>query len=198
MKKVLAIALLSLAAVSSWAQGTVQFQNGGISFATAADRLLYIGAVGGQKLVGTNYVVGLYYMAGADQAIMSPTAGTQAGGLALGRIATTQTPGVWNNGSAGNTRLLDGVPVLATATLQVRAWDITKYATFAAAFAANDYGWSQPFNQRMPDFAHGDPATLAYMEGLRAFAVGVPEPSTIALGVLGVAGLLALRRRKQA
>ena len=84
-----------------------------------------------------------------------------------------------------------------TATLQVRVWDITKYATFAAAFAANDYGWSVPFNQRMPDFAHGDPATLAYMEGLRAFAI-VPEPSTIALGVLGVAGLLAIRRRKQA
>jgi hypothetical protein len=138
-------------------------------------------------------------MAGADQAIMSPTAGTQAGALAFGRVATTATPGVWNNGTAGNTRLLDGVAITATATLQVRAWDITKYATFAQAFAANDYGWSQPFNQRMPDFAHGDPATLAYMEGLRAFAIGVvPEPSTIALGVLGVAGLLALRRRKQA
>jgi hypothetical protein len=199
MKKVLAIALLSLAAVSSWAQGTVQFQNGQITFATAADRLVYLGTVGGTKMTGTNYAVGLYYMAGADQNIMSPTAGTQAGALAFGRPGTTTSPGVWANpGAAGNTRILDGVAITASATLQVRAWDITKYATFAQAFAANDYGWSQPFNQRMPDFAHGDPATLAYMEGLRAFAITVPEPSTIALGVLGVAGLLALRRRKQA
>jgi len=196
MKKVLAIALLSLAAVSSWAQGTVQFQNGQITFATTADRLVYLGAVGGTKMTGTNYAVGLYYIAGADQAIMSPTAGTQAGALAFGRPGTTTSPGIWANpGSAGNTRILNGVDVTQTATLQVRAWDITKYATFAAAFAANDYGWSLPFNQRMPDFAHGDPAPLAYMESLRAFAI-VPEPSTIALGVLGVAGLLALRRRK--
>jgi hypothetical protein len=199
MKKVLAIALLSLAAVSSWAQGTVQFQNGQISFATVADRFVYLGAVGGAKLDGTNYAAGLFYMNGADQAIMSPTAGTLAGGLAFFRQPTTTQHGIWANpGTAGNTRILDGVPILATATLQVRVWDTTKYASFAQAFAANDYGWSQPFNQRMPDFAHGDPAALAYMEGFRAFAVGVPEPSTIALGVLGVAGLLALRRRKQA
>jgi hypothetical protein len=197
MKKVLAIALLSLAAVSSWAQGTVQFQNGQITFATVADRLVYLGAVGGTKMTGTNYVVGLYYIAGADQAIMSPTAGTQAGALAIGRLATTATPGVWNNGTAGNTRILNEVDVTQTATLQIRAWDITKYATFADAFARGEYGWSQPFNQRMPDFAHGDPVPLSYMDGLRAFAI-VPEPSTIALGVLGVAGLLALRRRKQA
>jgi hypothetical protein len=196
MKKVLAIALLSLAAVSSWAQGTVQFQNGQISFATAADRLVYLGAVGGTKMTGTNYTVGLYYMAGADQAIMSPTAGTLAGALALGRVSTTATPGVWNNGTAGNTRILLGVDITQTATLQVRAWDGTKYGSFAQAFAAGEYGWSNPFNQRMPDFAHGDPATAAYMEGLRAFAI-VPEPSTIALGVLGVAGLLALRRRNK-
>jgi hypothetical protein len=197
MKKVLAIALLSLAAVSSWAQGTVQFQNGQISFASAADRLIYLGQVGGTKMTGTNYVVGLYYIAGADQNIMSATAGTLAGALAVGRVSTTSSPGVWNNGAAGNTRILPGVDVTQTATLQVRAWDGSKYGSFAQAFAAGEYGWSNPFNQRMPDFLHGDPSTLAYMESLRAFAI-VPEPSTIALGVLGVAGLLALRRRKQA
>jgi hypothetical protein len=196
MKKVITIALLSLAAVSSWAQGTVQFQNGQITFAATADRFVYLGAVGGVKMTGTNIGVALYYMAGADQAIMSPTAGTQAGAMAFGRAATTTAPGIWANpAAAGNTRILNGVDVTQTATLQVRAWDTTKYASFAAAFAANDYGWSQPFNQRMPDFAHGDPVPLSYMEGLRAFAI-VPEPSTIALGVLGVAGLLALRRRK--
>src|SRR5262249_37473047 len=116
MKKVLAIALLSLAAVSGWAQGIVTFQNGQITFSTVADRLVYLGGVGGTKLVGTNYVAGLYYIAGADQNIMSPTAGTQAGALAVFRVATTAVPGVWNNGGAGQTRNLDGVAQGSTAT----------------------------------------------------------------------------------
>jgi len=201
MKKVLAIALLSLAAVSGWAQGIVTFQNGQITFSTVADRLVYLGAgnlgVLTARLTGTNYAAGLFYMAGADQSIMSPTAGVQAGALAFFRVSTTGVPGVWNNGAAGQTRNLDGIAQGSMATLQVRVWDTARYNSFAAAFAAQDYGWSTPFNYRAPTPA--DPANASFMEGLRAFTVGsVPEPSTIALGVLGVAGLLALRRRKQA
>lgn len=41
-------------------QGIVDFQNHG-SFITTADRLVYFGEVGGEKLVGTNYAAALYY-----------------------------------------------------------------------------------------------------------------------------------------
>lgn len=201
MKKVLVIALLSLAAVSSWAQGTVQFQNGQITFITqdptGGNRLVYKDTIGGTKLTGTNYAAALYYVPGADQGniLMTRDGGTQAGGLAFFRPGTTTVPGVWSNPLAvGNTRTLDGVAISTFATLQVRVWDTVKYVSFADAFSHNDYGWSVPFNFHAPDFAHGDPASAAYMEGLQAFAM-VPEPSTIALGVLGVVGLLALRRR---
>jgi hypothetical protein len=198
MKTALYTALLLVAGTSGWGQGTVQFQNGQITFATAADRLIY-GGYSGSRLTGTNWAAGLYYLPGSDQNIMSPDSGTQAGALAFFRPPTTVTPGVWNNGAAGNTRTLDGVAIRSIATLQVRVWDITRFATFAQAFAAGQYGWSQPFNFRAPDFADGEPATAAYMEGLRAFIVCAdqcPEPTTLALGFIAGGAWLCLRLRR--
>ena len=43
MKKLIAVAVLGLTAVSGWAQGTVDFRNGGITFPTDADRRVYFG-----------------------------------------------------------------------------------------------------------------------------------------------------------
>ena len=118
--------------------------------------------------------------------------------MAFFRPLTTAVPGVWNNGAAGNTRTLDGVPVGTFATLQVRVWDIAKYATFAQAFAGGEYAWSVPFNFRAPDFVHGDPANAAYMEGLRAFPLSIiPEPSAFPLGLLAGGALLLWRRRSR-
>ncbi len=195
MKKLFAAALLGLAVASGWAQGTIDFRNGGVTFKTAEDRKVYVGAVGGTPLDGTNYVAALYYMAGANANINSPTAGMQAGEVARFRPSTTLSHGTWLNPAAiGNTRILDGVSFLQPATIQIRVWDSTKYSSYAAAFAAGEYGASTPFNYTVP--AEGD-LVLAdyYLNDLRAFAV-VPEPSIIALGALGVAGLLFLRRRK--
>lgn len=199
MKKLIAVAVLGLAAASSWAQGTIDFRNLGVTFKTTHDKLVYLGGVAGTnpKLVGTNYAAGLFFLVGADQAIGDAARGIQAGGLALFRATTTTSPGAWLNPlSVGNTRILDGVQIGGIATLQVRVWDITKYQTFAQAFARGEYGWSDPFNYTVP--AAGSAPDAYYLNDLHAFAVIVPEPSTIALGVLGVAGFLFLRRRKQA
>jgi hypothetical protein len=200
MKKLFAIAALGLVAVSGWAQSLVQFQNS-VSFVNAADRNVYSDRVGGTLLAGTNYVVGLWYIPGAGHTeIASPAAGTLAAGnnaLTTGffRAATsTGLKGQWLNATAvGNTRTLDGVAAGTFATLQVRVWDISKYANFNAAFNAGEYGWSTPFDWKAP--VAGDPPSGNFMDGMRAFAL-VPEPSTIALGVLGAASLLFLRRRK--
>jgi len=183
--------MLSLAAVSSWAQGTVDFRNGGITFGTTADRFVYKGSVGGTKLVGTNYVAGLYFGAPTD----AGTGGTFAGRTVAFRPTTTASPGLWAvpNPTAVT---LNGVDVGGSTTLQVRVWDSTKFSTFEAAVAGQgEVGFSAPFAYTVP--GAGSTPDKYYMDGLRAFAVNpVPEPSTIALGVLGVAGLLALRRRK--
>jgi hypothetical protein len=195
MKKLFAIAALGLVAVSGWAQSLVQFQNS-VSFVNLADRNVYSDRVGGTLLAGTNYVVGLWYIPGAGHTeIASATGGTQSGGTGFFRATTsTGLKGQWLNANViGNTRLLDGVAAGAFATLQVRVWDIDKYANFAAAFQAGNYGWSTPFDWKAP--VAGDPPSGNFMDGLRAFAL-VPEPATIALGVMGAASLLFLRRRK--
>src|SRR5262249_40094038 len=93
--------------------------------------------------------------------------------------------GVDVSGNAG------GLPQLAT--LQVRVWDSSRYASWDAALAGGAYGVSAPFAYSVPDV--GSIPAKYYMENLQAFAL-IPEPSTIALGVLGVASLLFLRRRK--
>lgn len=207
MKKLIAIAVLGLAAVTSWAQGTVDFRNGGITFKTTANRYVYFSAVGPgagtpipgsadpSRVVGTSYVAGLWYVKGADQGGQITTA------RAVGRTFTFRpaTTAAANQGTwilaAGSTSIFtfDDIAAGGAATLQVRAWDSGKYATFEAALAANEYGASAPFNYTVP--AAGSASDAYYMDGLRAFAI-VPEPSTIALGILGAASLLLLRRRK--
>ena len=196
MKKLFAGTLLGLAVVSGWAQGTIDFRNGGVTFKTVEDRKVYLGTVGnGLGLVGTNYVAALYYVVGANAVINGPTLGIQAGEVARFRPVTTSSQGTWLNPTAiGNTRVLAGVSFLQPATIQIRVWDSTKYSSYAAAFAAGEYGASTPFNYTVP--AEGDLLLSDYyLNDLRAFAV-VPEPSIIALGALGVASLLFLRRRK--
>lgn len=195
MKKLIAVAILGLTAVSGWAQGTVDFRNGGITFPTTADRKVYPGFVGnGPGLTGVNWVAGLWYLAGADRGQAIDTAAQLGGRTFAFRPSTTTVPGAWV-APAGVSPIFTfpDVAVGATATLQVRVWDSAKFTTFAAALAAGEVGLSTPFNYTVP--AAGSTPDKYYMDNLRAFAV-VPEPSTIVLGLLGVASLLFLRRRK--
>jgi hypothetical protein len=196
MKTLLATALLITATLSAQAQSQVQFQNS-VSFVTVADRLVYASWPGLEPLVGTNWVVGLWYIPGAGHSeLASATGGTQAGGTGYMRGASSLgTKGQWLNAIAvGNTRTLDGVAAGAFATLQVRVWDIDKYATFAQALAGGVYAWSAPFDWKAPVL--GDPPSAMFMDNLRAFQGPLaPEPATIALGALGAASLVWLRRK---
>ena len=193
MKKLIATAILSLIVVSGWAQGTVDFRNGGITFRSAADRLVK-DVDGTTPLVGVNYVAQLFYVAGASADLSHALA---SGTPVTFRVATTLSKGIWLPTSLGNTspiRILDGVGENGTATLQVRVWDITKFQSYDAAKAAGGLtGASAPFAYTVP--AAGNQPDAYYMDNLRGFAL-VPEPSTIALGVLGLGSLLLFRRRK--
>ena len=192
MKKLIVTAILGLAVVSTWAQGTVDFRNGGITFRTVADRNVY-DADGTTLLKGNNWVAQLYYLSGPDRGPDIATA-LVVTNLAVPFRSTTSTGvgGVWV--TLTPIRILDNVAIGATATLQVRVWDVTKFSTFAAAIAGGGlYGQSAPFNYTVP--APGSPPDAYYMDALRSFHL-VPEPSAIALGVLAVGSLLLFRRRK--
>jgi len=207
MKKLIAIAVLGLAAVTGWSQGTVDFRNGGVTFKTTANRYVYFGAVGPGagtptpgstdpgRVVGTSYVAGLWYVRGADQGGQINGA-RQVGRTFAFRASTTAAAnqGTWVVAAGASPNFtFDDVAIGGSATLQVRVWDSAKFSTFEAAVAGGEYGASAPFNYTVP--AAGSTPDSYYLDSLRAFAV-IPEPSTIALGILGAASLLFLRRRK--
>ncbi len=96
---------------------------------------------------------------------------------------------------------LPGVPPGFQARLQLRVWDnrggtITSWADAlqAAADGTLMLGDSLAFDS----LPLGGGTTLSpILIGLTSFNLTVPEPSVIALGVLGFAGLLLLRRRRR-
>ena len=219
MKKLLTLTCLSMGLALGYAQGTVDFANSAANFTTAPsatpgvmavpsnghdNRLVYY-TDNTTALIGTNWVAQLYFKAGSNQS---------EGSLAVisGDSATPfrATSGA-NNGAWANTgTMLNGQPVTvsknlgvaygSTVTLQVRVWDGSLYGSYAAAIANPTAitGKSVTFN-----YSPTDPSTLGYspdkekMYGLQSFTLqAAPEPSTIALGVLGAASLLIVRRRK--
>ena len=211
MKKLLSLCVLGLSLVSVFGQGQVNFLNGGATFATTANRYIYIYGVGqGAMLPGfpipgsadpnrmmAPWVAGLWYLPGANRGNEIGTA-TQAGQTFPFRQETTalQNRGTWLV-PLGQSSLftLHGVNYGSGATLQVRVWDGSKYSSFEAAVAGGEAGRSDSFNYTAP--VQGELNPNAYlMDNFRAFAILAPEPSTIFLGILGAGSLLLLRRGK--
>ncbi len=196
MKKALALLTLLAGISVGYSQGQVTFLNSATSFSTTAttaanghtDRLVYW-TDNVTPLTGTNWVAQLYYAPGAGQAegslhIISGDTPTSF------RASTTSSPGVWQN--VGASKIFPDVAQGGTATLQVRVWDGSLFSSYSAATSGGGItGKSITFNYTAPV----PPATSTGMEGLQSFTLA-PEPSTIALGVLGAASLLIVRRRK--
>jgi len=187
LKKLSLTVALVVSAVSVFAQGSVNFNNGGLAFKTTADRNVYFGAVGtangGTLLVGTKFKVQLYVGADASslEAINVPFASFRASAGA----------GTWSGGNRDLVTPTTTYPQGAQVFLAVRAWDSTTGASWETAAIR---GSSTPFAYTAPPAGTLD-ATQFYMENLRAFAV-VPEPGTFALAGLGILGLVMARRRK--
>ncbi len=173
-----------------YAQGLVDFRNKITGFVDAA---VYADTVGGTKLAGDfmggNFVAQLYFgtanTPNSFNAIADPPVPFRTGAAA----------GYWNAG-ADSSRALPGIAAgTMNAWVQVRVWDLTKGATYDAAKAAGSlYGLSNAFQVD----ATGPPAAPGALLGLQQFALQggvIPEPSTIALGLLGLGALLFRRRR---
>jgi hypothetical protein len=194
MKKLLiTTAGLVLCVQAAFSQGLVNFANTG-TFSSTADRAVYIDVVGGTKLTGTNFVTALYWGRTADalNAYAVRAVGDETLARAIGAFRAvdpaTSAAGTWG----GGTRTFMGANTGDQLFLQVRVWDITKGETFEVAKNAGLWGVSEVFQYLVP--ANADAAGQK-INGLRAFAL-VPEPSTIALGVLGLGSLLLFRRKK--
>jgi len=198
LKKLTLILAAVTACASLFGQGAVNFNTQSIgSGARVYDVGIPMTGTTNGALIGLNYGAQLYGAAGdiADEGQLRGLGGRVnfRGGVNSGYVMVSGTnkwgevinpvvkiPGTLDD--AGN-RL---------ATLQLRAWDAS-FDTYEAASAASGKIGKSALLKVQTTFPPTAPANLL---GLTSFNLIVPEPSTIALSVLGVGALLALRRRK--
>jgi hypothetical protein len=187
MKRLILTAGLALAAVSGFSQGTIDFKNTAIVSGSPVVNAPVFQADGVTRAAGTSFRAALY----------AGTPGTAADQLRMiGAAVGFSTAPTGAGFFLGGTRTLNenGVTILpgASATLQVRAWAVASGSTWETA---TQRGQSDTFT--VTSGGAGVPAgPPSLMVGLTSFSV-VPEPSTIALGIIGGLGTLFLVRRRK-
>jgi MYXO-CTERM domain-containing protein len=187
MKKLLLLAGLLVAAVGSYAQGTVNFANGG---AGVNAPVTYI-APGGSSALATS-ANGVYAMlfigpAGATDLTTLTTNGVSGAPALVGGTA-----GYFFGGA----RTITGFTSGQTVTAQVRLWVTPNASGYSGDPSVRNeglYATSNPIQVTLGGGTTGTPN----MVGLQAMTIGpVPEPSAIALGLLGLGAVALIRRRK--
>ncbi len=196
------IFLLALLAGMGLAQGQgsqINFNNNGI--AVGGDHKVYFGSVGdGAGVVGTNFWADLLYVDPATSAL-TPWAPS----ISKFRVSTTASPGTWS----GKTVTIppgNGMPNNAlTLQLEVIVWDsvlnptgdFVNGAGYKACSGLFPFTWhdSSPNPQTPSDNQMVNMPAFGITVGAGSFGCSIPEPSVLAFGVLGAAGLLIFRRR---
>lgn len=178
-KTLLTVALVAMSAVASFAQGTIAFGNSvaarisvkespeaAARTATAADGLTF----------------GVFFgPAGSAEGALTQAPGTATIGAA--------TPGILTG--AASVFALPGTDAQQIVSLQIRAWDST-----GKVLGATDVRQVTLGPTAGPGAVIWQGASGVNQTRFNPLVVTVPEPSTIALGVLGLGSLLLFRRRK--
>jgi len=172
-----------LTALGVYAQGTVNFANNSSTQVIDGDD--------GMPVTNADGILAALYWA----PLSAPSSFSQLGAAAQVQAITVPSfLGIYNGGArtTGN----ETAPGEA-AWFEVKAWDMA-YANYDEALAGGGKtGTSGAF--MVTTGGAGTPAsTPANLvgNGLQGFVVAVPEPSVVALGLLGAGALLLLRRRK--
>ena len=182
MKKLL-FAFCSFAAViGAFGQGQILSQNDGNHAITNS-------TTGARAATGT--MVGFYGNPNPNATTASP------GWVLAGGTTNLISPGIF----FGQTRIYQGFPIGVEAAFQVRAWLTTaSFPNYEAAKAGDPtgrFGESVVMRITPNDPAGTAPAPTMVGAGLQGFTVNpVPEPSSIALGLLGLGAIVLFRRRK--
>lgn len=178
MKKLILTTAVMLTSLSLFAQGTVTFSNFGGNPVLNNDA--------GRAVSSADGVVAQLWWAAVGSTDFQALSGS------------TTSVGVPTPGTIFSTAVLaTGVAGGSQAQLRVRAWQ-SSFGSYDAAFAGGGLvgesaAWTQ--NTGGGGSPAGPPISTAAF--LPSFGVAVvPEPSAIALGLLGAGALLLLRRRK--
>ena len=194
MKKLLIIATCMLASLAAYAQGTVTFANTSgslVKFASTADVPLALQGTSvptGTTATPSDFRAALYWLNPATTAFEQLGAAASIAPLAGRFSAGTRTTGA---GTAGG----------ATAQFQVRVWsDGATFSTWEAAVASGSasvyVGDSGTFSNGTGNPGAQPPGAPVALTGFTGISNvrPVPEPSIVALGLLGAAALLIRRR----
>jgi hypothetical protein len=179
MKRIVLATAMVAAGVTALAQGTLEFTN----YKTAAGINAPVFAQDNVTKLGAAYLGQLYAgpVGGALAPVGTAVAFRDAAGAGTGYIvgaATVTVPGI-----AGG----------AKANVVFKAWEAAGGTSFEAAQASGKYFGQSAALEITLGNAGSPPSLPAVLTGLTSFSL-VPEPSTVALGMLGAAALL-LRRR---
>jgi hypothetical protein len=183
MKKVTKAVLLLLAVVAvsgnAYSQGTIGFAN---------NPLVPITDMTTGSATGPNTTVGLYWTENTSESNLD--------NLELGGTTPIFTSGIFNNGGAALTLgAATGTPVL----VEIRAWD-NGAASYEEALAIGTGNAGRSGALNIVSLGGGPTAApnLVIQGGFSGFAITpIPEPSTIALGILGGLGAMVLLRRRK-
>ncbi|HEV2437656.1 MAG TPA: PEP-CTERM sorting domain-containing protein [Verrucomicrobiae bacterium] len=208
MKKsiLLGIVALGAAAATSYGQGYITLDN----YASAGTLVTYgdaltpangvSGAMGGiGSPLSSAWTVGLYFVGGTSGLVQAAGSDMPDASLALGtglgstaQVAGSSVfgnPGYFNSPTAFNS----GSTLNTTITLEVVVYD-----TAGGSYANAQYrGHSHAFAMPTVGATSGSPSFTGAngMGGIEVFQV-IPEPTTMALGGLGLAALMLVRRKK--
>jgi hypothetical protein len=212
MKKIIAVTALLAGAVSGYSQGTLAFSDYGGTYSVAFYGVQTSGTLtpvtyngytvneiqgnvtypSGGKLSGSGYTIQVMAAAGSGDSLSALTP--------LGSTSGFLTGGFAGLFSATVTDTLTGVPAGPT-TIALCAWQNTGADGAADSLAtaqADGYAWGiSSLASIITVVAPTTPPALP--AGITSFSLGtaVPEPSTIALGVIGASAFLMRLRRKQ-
>jgi hypothetical protein len=181
MKKLLVTLAAVLVSVSTFAQGTIKFNNRLTGQVDAPVRMPDATTGAGSQ---AGAMAQLYYIPATGPAVALTPATT---------FRTTSAAAMFYVNEPLTGVIVPGVPAGSTANIQLRAWvGGTSYET-----ATQFIGESNIIPVSLGGVpAQGAPIPDAVLTGLQGFNLRVvPEPSTIALGVLGAAALLYRRRK---
>lgn len=192
-KKILALVVLASVSTVAFAQGTVNFATAALGTSAQVKTAL------GGLATGSAYMAQLYAApgSGAAESALVPV-GVPVGfrtGINAGYVLQSGTNPF--GGSAVNPVVtIDAAAAGGPVTVQLRAWDAA-FSSYSAALTANaELGKSALLSLSATGNPVGSPPTTPVaLTGLTGFTMVVPEPSTLALVLLGGAALL-IRRRK--
>jgi len=194
MKKTLLLVAVLVATLSAYGQGVVNFNN---RVAADANGPLVDGPItdpaGNRVQGGQGYRAALYGgPIGTPVGSLVLTTNSTSGAGAVDFRTTAATYGYVNVGAEG-ARVIPGAPYGSQVVLQIRAWG-GGHATYEAAVAAGAPTGVSPVVTIGTTTSPTD-QIIPRMVGLTGFQI-VPEPSSIALGLLGLGALALIRRRK--